>query len=180
METKIIINALRECKKPYTVMLDVSAEMIANRLEELETQNSLLRAENKFQKTFYAPQFEWISVEDRLPDANNLVLCWWESYDGEREHYGFATFQSNGVWYVSNEGMHKVTHWMSLPSPPKPKEPTFKDVFLEKFPKTPLGYNGALKLCARNVFPQINCSLSNGCAECWKQTYFEGEGENNA
>ncbi len=65
------------------------------------------------------PVQEWISVKDRLPEPNKLVLCWWESGDGEREHYGFATFQSHGVWYVSNEGMPEVTHWMPLPQPPK-------------------------------------------------------------
>ena len=62
---------------------------------------------------------EWISVKDRLPKPNKLVLCWWQSGDGEKEHYGFATFQSHGVWYVSNEGMPEVTHWMPLPEPPK-------------------------------------------------------------
>ena len=62
---------------------------------------------------------EWIPVSERLPKPLELVLCWWESGDGEREHYGFATFQSHGVWYVSNEGMPNVTHWMPLPTPPK-------------------------------------------------------------
>ena len=60
----------------------------------------------------------WIPVSERLPRPNKLVLCWWESGNGEKEHYGFATFQSHGVWYVSNEGMPKVTHWMPLPEPP--------------------------------------------------------------
>ena len=62
---------------------------------------------------------KWIPVSEQLPRPNKLVLCWWESGDGEKEHYGFATFQSHGVWYVSNEGMPKVTHWMPLPEPPE-------------------------------------------------------------
>ena len=62
---------------------------------------------------------QWIPVTERLPEPNKLVLCWWESGDGEWEQYGFATFQRHGVWYVSNEGMPKVTHWMPLPQPPK-------------------------------------------------------------
>ena len=61
---------------------------------------------------------KWIPVTERLPKANKLVLCWWQSGDGEREHYGFATYQHHGVWYVSNEGMPEVTHWMPLPEPP--------------------------------------------------------------
>ena len=62
---------------------------------------------------------KWIPVTERLPKANKLVLCWWQSGDGEREHYGFATYQHHGVWYVSNEGMPEVTHWMPLPETPK-------------------------------------------------------------
>jgi hypothetical protein len=65
---------------------------------------------------------KWIPVTERLPKPNKLVLCWWESGNGEKEHYGFATFQNHGVWYVSNEGMPKVTHWMPLPEPPKEVE----------------------------------------------------------
>lgn len=172
METKQMIDDLRGIAEDLAEKGEsfriIAFEKIADRLEELDAELE--------KRTINDRPYEWISVEDRLPDVNNLVLCWWESHDGERKDYGLATFQSHGVWYVSNEGLYKVTHWKPLPEPPKPKEPTFKEVFLKAFPKAPLGYNGALKLCARNVFPQINCSLSNGCAECWKQTYFEGEG----
>lgn len=126
-------------------------------------------------------QPEWISVEDRLPDANNIVLCWWESHDGEREHYGFATFQSHGVWYVSNEGMPKVTHWMPLPEPPKPKEPTFKDVFLKAFPKATI-FNPAVTIDCCAVFPWLLngkgcCQMDMTCEECWNQPYFEPKEE---
>jgi hypothetical protein len=61
---------------------------------------------------------EWISVKDRLPDEYRLVLCRWTR--GIGASYGFARYNhDNGVWYVSNEGMPEVTHWMPLPQPPK-------------------------------------------------------------
>jgi hypothetical protein len=60
---------------------------------------------------------EWISVEERLPEPQKLVLCIWERDDGW--NYGFARYQREDVWYVSNEGMPRVTHWMPLPAPPK-------------------------------------------------------------
>jgi hypothetical protein len=61
---------------------------------------------------------EWISVNERLPEPLKLVLCIWERvYDGW--NYGFARYQRDDVWYVSNEGMPRVTHWMPLPAPPK-------------------------------------------------------------
>ena len=65
---------------------------------------------------------EWISVKDRLPEPKELVLCIWKDINGI--HYGFAGYQHDNVWYVSNEGMPEVTNWMALPKktqPPKPE-----------------------------------------------------------
>jgi hypothetical protein len=61
---------------------------------------------------------EWISVEDRLPEAGKLVLCIWERGD-DKQNYGFGRYQAHDVWYVSNEGMPCVTNWMLLPELPK-------------------------------------------------------------
>ena len=61
---------------------------------------------------------EWISVKDRLPEPKELVLCIWKDINGI--HYGFARYQHDNVWYVSNEGMPEVTHWMALPKKPQP------------------------------------------------------------
>ena len=63
---------------------------------------------------------EWISVKDRLPEPKELVLCIWKDINGI--HYGFARYQHDNVWYVSNEGMPEVTHWMSLPKKPQPQK----------------------------------------------------------
>ena len=71
-------------------------------------------------KAGYRKQSEWINVDERLPDPNKLVLCLWER-DGDGICYGFARYQREDVWYVSNEGMPCVTHWMPLPEPPKMK-----------------------------------------------------------
>lgn len=62
---------------------------------------------------------EWISVEEKLPETNVLVLCVWLDDMGRKQRSGFATYQQHGVWYVSNEGMPEVTHWMPLPEAPK-------------------------------------------------------------
>lgn len=60
----------------------------------------------------------WISVEDRLPEPNTLVLVVFKRHDEIRRR-GFGTLQTHGVWYVSNEGMPPVTHWMPLPELPE-------------------------------------------------------------
>ena len=44
---------------------------------------------------------EWISVNERLPEPQKLVLCIWERGD-DRRNYGFARYQRENVWYVSN------------------------------------------------------------------------------
>ena len=60
---------------------------------------------------------KWISVKDRLPEPKKLVLCIYKDINGV--HYGFSRYQYDNVWYVSNEGMPEVTHWMPMPEPPK-------------------------------------------------------------
>ena len=65
---------------------------------------------------------EWISVDERLPKQRKLVLCIWTLENGCLNNYGFARYQGENVWHVSNEGMHKVTYWMPLPEAPKTKE----------------------------------------------------------
>lgn len=164
METKILINALRECKKPYTVILDVSAEMIADRLEELESKNAELKKQ-------LSEKPEWISVEDgkEMPDAI--------SYTGIR-HDQFPRL------VIATDENRIVTHWMMLDAP-KPKEPTFKDVFLEKFPKVQIDERGIPRITCCTVFPYLNdgrniCQRFEYCYECWNQPYFEEEGEEDA
>ena len=65
---------------------------------------------------------EWISVDERLPKQRKLVLCIWTLENGCLNNYGFARYQGENVWHVSNEGIHKVTYWMPLPEAPKTKE----------------------------------------------------------
>lgn len=89
------------------------------RIDRLKKQNKTLTIQrNAWALTAKALTPEWISVEDRLPEPNKLVLCLWKRLDDE-SHYGFATYQEHGSWYVSNEGMPIVSHWMPLPEPPK-------------------------------------------------------------
>lgn len=61
---------------------------------------------------------KWIPVSERLPEEKTLVLCRW-SRTSEEAFYGFARYQGSDKWYVSNEGMPTVAHWMPLPEPPK-------------------------------------------------------------
>lgn len=167
-----IINGLKLTPSLGVHLSQATALKIARCLEDLKCENSLLRAEKKFQKTFYAQQPEWISVEDRLPEKKDeLCLVYRKNGSiGLSVHY----CETNHYWSYGD-----VTHWMPLPEPPKPKEPTFKDVFLKAFPKAPLNKDGVPGVCIADVFPwgiPINCEGIR-CHRCWNQPYFEEEGE---
>jgi hypothetical protein len=50
---------------------------------------------------------EWISIKDRLPDTEDVFLCW--SKD----------LADMMFCYTSDFRQMEVTHWMPLPEPPK-------------------------------------------------------------
>ena len=55
---------------------------------------------------------EWISVKDRLPDADGDYLVWNDYHKAIVGHYW-----SKGRYFISKAVT--VTHWMPLPEPPK-------------------------------------------------------------
>ena len=57
--------------------------------------------------------WEWISVDDRLPDESYPVLCVTSAGGMMIARYG----HKYGSWHVS--GSIDITHWMPLPEPPK-------------------------------------------------------------
>lgn len=71
---------------------------------------------------------EWINVEDRLPDHNEIVLVFDEigsviSMAKFRQFDEPINFDDQDCWYVMNidnlEIDYQVTHWMPLPKPPE-------------------------------------------------------------
>lgn len=66
----------------------------------------------------------WISVDERLPETWETVLCWYEYYHYSRDkilpEYGIG-YCINGRWSgeVSSGTNCRVLAWMPLPEPPK-------------------------------------------------------------
>lgn len=182
METKQIIKTLRNCVDyPGGCQYDV-VKQAADRLEELEDINEKwceIEESNKarfakkdkeisnLKKQLSEKQPEWISVEDGKEMFNAF------SYTGIRHN------QFPRLVIVTDEN-RIVTHWMMLDAP-KPKEPTFKDVFLKAFPKAET-VEDRPALCLHTIFPYVEmCNFTPEielkCKECWNKPYFEEEGE---
>ena len=57
---------------------------------------------------------EWISVKDRLPEKDEIVIiCTDKNFIYAGELIGDTWFLDNDSWTAT------VTHWMPLPQPPK-------------------------------------------------------------
>ena len=57
---------------------------------------------------------EWISVDDRLPEADEVVIiCTDKNFVYAGELIGDTWFLDNDSWTAT------VTHWMPTPQPPK-------------------------------------------------------------
>lgn len=70
---------------------------------------------------------EWISVDDRLPENEKNVLCYYGFDRGDGDlgmmFIGvlcYFCFDSRPHWQHEGNGL-KVTHWMPLPEPPTMK-----------------------------------------------------------
>ncbi len=69
--------------------------------------------------------YEWISVEDRLPEKNAEVLVCHGNWIGNLMNV--YTYFGNDEWeddygYWSRTRDEGITHWMPLPAPPTVKE----------------------------------------------------------
>ena len=75
----------------------------------------------------YRKQSEWISVEERLPEDEKEVLCYYGFDRGDGDLgmmftgvLSYFCFDPSPHWQHAYIGL-TVTHWMPLPEPPKMK-----------------------------------------------------------
>ena len=86
-------------------------------IQDLRRENAELRARVQ----------EWISVNDRLPDACGFpcLLCGENSFGQIRVFEGFTGYMERGKfeWYSNRKDIDidvwTITHWMPLPDLPK-------------------------------------------------------------
>jgi hypothetical protein len=176
MEQKEMLALLKsQMHMTYAERNEIAVHMnaLSERLHQQEADIEKLVQESGTMKAS-SPTMEWIRVEDRLPKLFDKVLVYSKREGVDVDWYTDLGYFTPG-WKTGD-----ISHWMPLPEPPKQKEPTFKDVFLGKFPKVKLLDGGTPVVCAKGVFPQIGdydecCNAI--CRECWNQPYFEPEEE---
>ena len=62
---------------------------------------------------------EWISVDDRLPEEKtNCIVYYKHAFCDDENHVGICVCFYDGDEFQM-DSLHKVTHWMPLPNPPK-------------------------------------------------------------
>ena len=59
---------------------------------------------------------EWISVKDRLPEKEEIVLCCLGLVQNVYTYKGDNIWEDSYGYYQKDE---PITHWMPLPEPPK-------------------------------------------------------------
>ena len=63
---------------------------------------------------------EWVSVDDRLPEAGGYVVCIAKRNPFSRFMPMVARIEKNGwVNPITEQYISEVTHWMPIPQPPK-------------------------------------------------------------
>ena len=63
---------------------------------------------------------EWISVDDRLPEAGGYVVCIAKRNPFSRFMPMVARIEKNGwVNPITEQYISEVTHWIPIPQPPK-------------------------------------------------------------
>ena len=63
---------------------------------------------------------EWVSVDDRLPEAGGYVVCIAKRNPFSRFMPMVVRIEKNGwVNPITEQYISEVTHWMPIPQPPK-------------------------------------------------------------
>lgn len=90
--------------------------------EDLEDEpiKALTYDRNQYEKEFSDAIPKWISVEERLPKAEENVLVTIKDDSADSPiYYTSVGWYYKGIWVVENEVSHQVTAWMPRPKPYK-------------------------------------------------------------
>lgn len=95
--------------EPLVRQLPIMPVMLAYKAgaDSLSTTIAQLREENE--------RYQWVSVDDRLPEVKQSVLCFAENEKGSTWIQLYIYYPDTGFQWLND---FEPTHWMPLPSPP--------------------------------------------------------------
>ncbi len=124
---------MTDSEKLYNLFQDINCPNIFMcNAHELQLAEYLVANGVTFAKDTDAPS-KWISVEDEKPKRRGHYFIAYKFAGSDMRFYGEAFWHDdipdNGYVqgnHFSNEGVDGmyVTHWMKIPTPPEPPEPT--------------------------------------------------------
>lgn len=87
--------------------------------ENEEQAKAYFWARKALQPTLTPPN-EWVSVEDRLPEAGQEVLVYWRNTSQKAEHFELTHYDGDHWFLLDNTERPwiVVVAWMPLPAPP--------------------------------------------------------------
>jgi hypothetical protein len=59
----------------------------------------------------------WVSVDDRLPEDNKVMLTYSQNNRVKKMSFGWYNYHYK-CWFYYAQKKRSVTHWMPLPEPP--------------------------------------------------------------
>ena len=85
--------------------------------------DDLIKALTYYEKGFSDATPKWISIEERLPKAEENVLVTVKDDSADSPiYYTSVGWYYKGIWVVENEVSHQVIAWMPRPEPYKEDE----------------------------------------------------------
>ena len=96
----------------YDFALEEAADAIEELSREIDIDDAAMTAMD-------AAMPRWISVAERLPEANGYYLTYVESALFPNSYYFNMIKFIDGEFIEDHCVIHRVTHWMPLPKPPK-------------------------------------------------------------
>lgn len=83
---------------------------------KLDTCDSAFEEAEHLYNSGYRKRDEWISIKDRLPEKEEIVLCCLGLVQNVYTYKGDNIWEDSYGYYQKDE---PITHWISLPEPPR-------------------------------------------------------------
>ena len=95
-------------------------KIVAVYVDKDELIKTLTYDRNQYEKSFTDTIPKWLSVNERLPKEEEIVIVTVKDNSADSPiYYTSVGWYYQGIWVVENEVSHQVTAWMPFPEPYK-------------------------------------------------------------